>query len=107
MGSIVSLLMSLRMMIGVPLLGSIIKPLILTSISIEYSTLRLKLFQNLPVETMRLCLCHTNLQNLPYQFLTPCEIDDFMAGRVPLLVFFGSLSLNLSPHLQHLIQTNP
>src|SRR5689334_21304183 len=90
MGNIVSLLTSLRIMIGVPLLGSIIKPLILTSISIKTLNLLLKHLHYPAVETMRFRLRHEYPQDFAYLSRAGREIDDFITGRMPREIAFRS-----------------
>src|ERR1044071_8197540 len=89
MGSIVSLLTSFKIMMGVPLLGSIIKPLILTSISIKTSNSRCGRRRHLPVETVGFGLGHFNFQNPPDRGFIGAEIYNLIAGRVPLQVLLG------------------
>src|SRR5258706_9965660 len=87
-GSIVSLLMSLRMIIGVPLLGSIISARILTSISIFSTPLLYTILADserrlyLPIQTIWLGLSHPNRHYFSEDRWIAGKIYDLMARRV-------------------------
>src|SRR6266436_6144874 len=85
-GSIVSLLMSFRIIIGVPLLGSIISARILTSISIFSTPLLYTILTDserrlyLPIQTIWLGLSHANSHYLAEEGRFAREIYHFMAS---------------------------
>src|SRR2546421_6971883 len=98
-GNIVSLFTSFRMIIGVPLLGSIISPLILTSISMLTSdTPFLRGPRQLPVEAVRLRLRHAHLRQTPRETGTPSKVYDLVTRRVPLHVLARARARPLDEH---------
>src|SRR5882762_8730132 len=88
MGSIVSLLMSLRIMIGVPLLGSIINARILTSISIGSTPLLYTILTDserrryLTIETIWLGLSHPDRDYISGRGCSAWKIYYLVTGRV-------------------------
>src|SRR5260221_13006307 len=88
MGSIVSLLMSLRIIIGVPLLGSIISARILTSISIFSTPLLYTILTDserrlyLPIKTIWLGFSNPNRHYFSEEGLLTRKIYDLVASRV-------------------------
>src|SRR6266404_7527476 len=93
-GSIVSLLMSLRMIIGVPLLGSIISARILTSISIFSTPLLYTILTDSErrcdrtIQAIWLGLSHANGHYLSEEGGFTGKIYHFVASRVSAHVLF-------------------
>src|SRR5215471_18099621 len=85
MGSIVSLCTSLRMTIGVPLFGSIIKARIFTSISLAPTSLpwSQSARSDLPaIKTVRLRFGNLHVDDLPLQTQLAFKIHHLMTGGV-------------------------
>src|SRR5205814_7308470 len=98
-GNIVSLFTSFRMIMGVPLLGSIINPLILTSISMITSEAPFSHGpRELPVEAVRLRLRHAHLRQAAREVRTPPKVYDLVTRRVPLHVLVRARARPLDEH---------
>src|SRR3712207_5373352 len=98
MGSIVSLFTSFRMIMGVPLLGSIISPRILTSISILTRPRILYFSRKFAVKAVRLRLSDAHSHDLTRQLGRPAEVHDLVARAVPSQVARRPRALPLDQH---------
>src|SRR5947207_5462124 len=93
-GSIVSLFTSLRMMIGVPLLGSIIKARIFTSISMfpaPFSAIRLSSSrgQRLCIKAIYFCFRHAHVGDLAFVCESSGKINDLVTCRMAAHILNG------------------
>src|ERR1041385_2414967 len=107
-GSIVSLWTSFKIIIGVPLLGSIINARILTSISIRWYPLRycltfriiILILSQSCIQTIRLRFRDDNVDDLTFETAITLEVNYLMTSRVPRQITCGSRTLSLSQHAQ-------
>src|ERR1044071_3484396 len=99
MGSIVSLFTSFRMIMGVPLLGSIIRPRILTSISILTCPQTLRFSRKFPVKAVRFRLRDEHAHDLTRQAGRPSKVHDLVARTVPRQVARRPCALPLDQNL--------
>src|SRR5215510_15777116 len=98
-GSIVSLWTSFQMIMGVPLLGSIISALIFTSISIAlYPLARNRAIDHCSVEAVCLSFCHQHIHYLTFEAGRARKVYYFVASRVTCEIILRSCTLALDQY---------